>query len=109
MMRFQEQTVTHRLALLQQVWRRIKTAEWQTISEIADLAEIPFEEADDLLRQQPDLHRLMEAMMRKGCLDEKVIDISKYEMTGQVLLLTSKGFAWGEMDDEPVNRVLAMF
>jgi hypothetical protein len=51
----------------------------------------------------------MEAMMRRGCLDEKVIDISKYEVTGQVLLLTSKGFAWGEMDEEPVSSVLAMF
>lgn len=108
-MRFQGQTVTHRLALLQQVWKRIRIAEWQAISEIADIAEMPFEDAEALLHQQTELPGFMDAMMRKGCLDEKVIDISKHEMTSQLLLLTSKGFAWGEMDEEPVNRVLEMF
>lgn len=105
----QGQTVTHRIALFQQVWKRIKIAEWQAISEIADIAEMPFEDAEALLHQEPNLSGFMEAMRRMGCLDENVIDISKHEMTNQVLLMTSKGFAWGEMDEEPVNRVLEMF
>jgi len=61
-----------------------------------------------LLHQQTKLPGFMETMERKGCLDERVFDISKHEMTNQVLLLTSKGFAWGDMDEEPVNRVLEM-
>lgn len=107
-MRFQEQSTTRQLAVLQQVWKRLKIAEWQAISEIAELAEMPFDQADMLLHQQTKLSGFMETMRRNGCLDENVRDISEYEMTNQVLLLTTKGFAWGEMDEEPVNRVLQM-
>jgi hypothetical protein len=30
------------------------------------------------------------------------------EMGNQVLLLTKKGFAWGDFDEEPINRVLEL-
>lgn len=47
-------------------------------------------------------------LQEKGCLDEEAFDVSEMEMANQVLLLTKNGFAWGDMDEDPVSEVLEL-
>jgi hypothetical protein len=48
-MQFKEKTTTHQVAVLQQVWKRIKIAELQTINQIVDATGLSFNSVCEVL------------------------------------------------------------
>ena len=107
-MQFKEKTSTHQVAVLQQVWKRLKDAEVQTIHQIVDATGLPFDSVCEVLYDYAELPGFIQSLQDRGCLDDVPFDASEMEMGNQVLLLTKKGFAWGDFDEEPINRVLEL-
>lgn len=107
-MQFKEKTTTHQLAVLQQVWKRLKVAEWQTINQIADATGLSFDQVDQSLHRYTKLPDFIDMLRDKGCLEDVAFDVNEMEMANQVLLLTKNGFAWGDMDEDPVSEVLEL-
>jgi len=107
-MQFNEKTTTHQVAVLQQVWKRLKNAEVQTINQIMDATGLQFDTVCEVLYDYAELPDFIQLLQDKGCLDDVPFDASEMEMGNQVLLLTKKGFAWGDFDEEPINQVLEL-
>lgn len=107
-MQFKEKTTTHQVAVLQQVWKRLKIAELQTINQIVDATGLSFNSVCEVLYDYAELPDFIQLLQDKGCLDDVLFDASEMEMANQVLLLTKTGFAWGDMDDDPVSQVLEL-
>lgn len=107
-MKFKEKTTTHQLAVLQQVWKRLKDAELQTINQIVDATGLSFNSVCEVLYDYAELPDFIQMLQDKGCLDDVPFDPSEMEMANQVLLLTKNGFAWGDFDEEPINQVLEL-
>ena len=105
-MRFKEKSTTEQVVSLQQVWKRLKVSEWQIINEIADATGATFEQVDQLLYLHPTLPDFIETMQEEGFLNADAIDYLQADLSSNVLLLTKSGFAWGEVDDGPINTVM---
>jgi hypothetical protein len=101
-------STTKQVNVLQQIWKRLKIAEWQIIDKIADATELPFDEADMLLHQYPNLPDFLEAIRRRGSFDREALKQSDLDLTDQILLLTQDSIAWGDMDENPVSEVLEL-
>lgn len=107
-MQFKEKTTTHQAAVLQQVWKRLKIAELQTINQIVDATGLSFNTVCEVLYDYAELPDFIQLLQDKGCLDDVPFDASEMEMANQVLLLTKTGFAWGDLDEDPVGEVLEL-
>ena len=107
-MQFKEKTTTHQVAVLQQVWKRLKDAEVQTIHQIMDATGLQFDSVCEILYDYAELPDFIQLLQDRGCLDDVPFDASEMDMGNQVLLLTKKGFAWGDFDEEPINQVLEL-
>jgi hypothetical protein len=105
-MRFKEKSATEQVVSLQQVWKRMKMSEWQIINEIADATGMTFEQVDHFLYRHPTLPDFIETLKEEGFLNADAVDYSQADLSSNVLLLTESGFAWGEMDDEPIDFVM---
>jgi DNA-binding MarR family transcriptional regulator len=105
-MRFKEKSVTEQVVSLQQVWKRLKVSEWQIINEIADATGATFEQVEQLLYQHPTLPDFIETMQEEGFLNAGAINYSQADLSSNLLLLTKSGFAWGEVEDGPLNSAI---
>ncbi len=70
--------------------------------------ELQFDSVCEVLYDYAELPDFIQLLQDKGCLDDVPFDASEMEMGNQVLLLTKKGFAWGDFDEEPINQVLEL-
>ncbi len=94
-MQFKEKTTTNQVAVLQQVWKRLKDAEVQTIHQIMDATGLQFDSACEILYDYAELPGFIQLLQDRGCLDDVPFDASEMEMGNQVLLLTKKRLCLG--------------
>ncbi|MCA9194980.1 MAG: hypothetical protein KDB03_24580, partial [Planctomycetales bacterium] len=76
-MQFKEKTTTHQVAVLQQVWKRLKDAEVQTIHQIMDATGLQFDAACEILYDYAELPDFIQLLQDRGCLDDVPFDASE--------------------------------
>lgn len=72
-----------------------------------DATELSFESDCEVLYDYPELPDFIQMLQIKWCLDDVLFDASEMELPSQ-FLLTKTGFAWGDLDEDPISEVLEL-
>ena len=102
-MQFSDQSETYQINVLQQAWKRLKTAEWQIIHELADVSGLPFEKIESLLYQNPKATNFATAVRIAGCQAMDLFEEVDADLSKQVIMLFEKGFAWSEIESDVMS------
>ena len=102
-MHWRDQSKTYQIDVLQQVWKRLKIAEWQIINELADASGLPFEKIEGLLYQNPQAKNFKLAVRGAGYHDMDLFEAVDVDLSKQVIMLFEEGFAWSEIESDMVT------